>query len=206
GWEGHDPDRIADFAEREILADFEVTRSRGLAMLNPEALNDFDLLLPVWTFGELEDTQEKALLDAVAGGLGLLAWHGNASSFLDSRPHKLMLGGQFVAHPGGNYITYPVRFTGNDPLVDGLADFSIESEQYYLLIDPAVEVLATTAIDGAEMHWLSGVAMPIAWKRSWDKGRVFYCSLGHSLDVLAHPTVSTLLRRAARWAARGAGA
>jgi uncharacterized protein len=202
GWEGHEPERFADFAEEKILSDFEVVRSQDLEILQTEMLDSFDLLLPIWTFGELREEQEQTLLNTVANGLGMVGWHGNASSFLNCRPHKFMLGGQFVGHPGGNHINYPVRFLGNDPLVEGLGDFSVVSEQYYLLIDPAVKVLATTPVDGADMYWVAGVEMPVAWKRSWGKGRVFYCALGHTVDVLEHPVVSTLLRRAVHWAAR----
>lgn len=202
GWEGHQPERFADFAENELLSDFDVVRSQDLRMLRPDVLVGFDLLVPIWTFGEITDTQETALLSAVADGMGMVAWHGNASSFLDSRPHKFMLGGQFMGHPGGNYVTYSVRFLGNDPLVDGLKDITITSEQYYLVIDPAVKVLATTYIDGGDMDWLSDVQMPVAWKRQWSKGRVFYCALGHTLDVLEQPSITTLLSRAVRWACR----
>ena len=202
GWRGHSPKRVADFAANRLLGDFDVVRSRDLRMLHSDVLVDFDLLVPVWTFGKLTETQEASLLNAVADGMGMVAWHGNASSFLDSRPHKLMLGGQFVGHPGGNDVTYLVRFLGNDPLVNGLEDITISSEQYYLLIDPAVKVLATSPVDGDGMDWVNGVQMPVAWKRQWGKGRVFYCALGHTLDVLEQPSVTTLLSRALLWACR----
>lgn len=204
GWEGHQPERCADYAERSLLEEFEVTRSKDLGMLQPDALSQFDLVVPIWTFGELSQDREEALLQSVASGLGLVSWHGFASAFLESRPHKFLLGGQFVGHPGGNHVTYAVRFLANDPLVDGLEDFTISSEQYYLLIDPGVKVVAATSIVGDKMEWLSGVAMPLAWKRPWGMGRVFYCALGHALEDLQHPSVITMLRRAVRWAARGA--
>ncbi|HUF07850.1 MAG TPA: ThuA domain-containing protein [Rhodothermales bacterium] len=200
GWKGHSPTDMADFAAEHLLGGFDTVRSSDLDSLNPETLSEVDLLLPIWTFGKLTRKQETALLDAVAGGMGMMALHGNASSFLDSRPHKFMLGGQFVGHPGGNEITYAVTFLGNDPLVEGLDDITITSEQYYLLIDPAVKVLATTIVDGGDLEWLRGVQMPVAWKRTWGNGRVFYCALGHSVDVLENASVSALLKRAVRWA------
>lgn len=202
GWEGHQPAQFADFAETHLLQGCRVTRSQDLGLLRAKVLREFDLLVPIWTFGELTDQQIDDLLGAVADGLGMVAWHGAASSFLNSRSHKFMLGGQFVGHPGGEQLRYPVRFLGNDPLVQGLEDLAVVSEQYYLLIDPAVKVLATTSIDGAEFAWVAGVTMPIAWKRAWGKGRVFYCALGHTTDVLGHAPVTTLLQRAIRWAAR----
>lgn len=202
GWEGHQPERFADFAETRLLAGCRVTRSQDLGQLRDEVLRDFDLLVPIWTFGELADEQIEALLGAVAGGLGLVNWHGAVSSFLNSRSHKFLLGGQFVGHPGDDRVRYPVRFLGNDALVQGLEDLEVVSEQYYLLVDPAVKILATTSIDGADYDWVAGVEMPVAWKRRWGKGRVFYCALGHTLDTLEQPAIQTLLQRAIRWAVR----
>jgi type 1 glutamine amidotransferase len=203
GWRGHAPAKFADFAEQELLEGYDVVRSRSLDDLNVANLKGFDLILPIWTFGSLTAPQQRALIKAVHGGLGYVGWHGNASSFLECRPHKLLLGGQFVAHPGGNQVRYSVSFHREDYLVSDLSDFTVVSEQYYLLIDPAVKVLAETTIDGGPMHWLHRVRMPVAWKRCADQGRVFYCALGHTVDVLRKRPVMTLLRRALAWAARG---
>lgn len=203
GWEGHRPETFADFAEERLLCDFDVVRSQDLEMLRYEALREFDLVLPIWTFGELSEEQLQGLLQAMREGLGMVAWHGNASAFLERRAHKLLLGGQFVGHPGGSEIEYQVHFLANDPLVEGLEDVTVVSEQYYLLIDPAVKVLATSRIHGGEMDWVAGVQMPVAWKRSWRLGRVFYCALGHTVDVLEHPAIAEMLSRAVKWAVRG---
>lgn len=202
GWQGHQPEQVADFTAEHILPGFSIVRSQDLGILRDDVLAEFDLLAPIWTFGELSTSQEKALLAAVANGLGMVAWHGAASAFLGSRAHKFMLGGQFVAHPGEADVTYTVRFLGNDPLVEGLQDITVTSEQYYLLVDPGVKVVASTRMHGGPLEWTAGVDMPVAWSRRWGKGRVFYCSLGHTVDVLRRPPVQTLLCRASHWAAR----
>jgi type 1 glutamine amidotransferase len=141
----------------------------------------------------------------VAGGLGLLAWHGATSAFLESRPHKHLLGGQFVGHPGGADVEYTVHFRPG-PLTGGLADVTLRSEQYYLLVDPAVEVLATTEIVAPDEPWLTGVEMPVAWVRPWGAGRVGYVSVGHGVEELAIPPITELLRRLAHSVARKATA
>jgi uncharacterized protein len=201
GWEGHSPTAAADYAQEHLLSDCEVIRSGDLGMLDRKLLAGFDVLVPIWTFGALGEQQEQSLLEAIARGMGMVAWHGFASAFLASRAHKFLLGGQFVSHPGGEQTAYRVHFHDHDPLVDGLEDFTLTSEQYYMLMDPAVKVLASTRIVGQGMPWLAGVEMPVAWKRIWGQGRVFYCSLGHAVDVLAHEIVSELIRRAVQWAA-----
>ena len=202
GWDGHQPEVISDYLESQLLRGYEVTRSHELDLFTSDALKEFDLLIPVWTFGSLSGLQESALLESVAAGLGYLGLHGNASAFLSSRLHKFMLGGQFVDHPGGDEVRYTVRFRTGDPIVRGLDDVEVVSEQYYLLVDPAVSVLATTEINGGPRPWLAGTEMPVAWKRTWGRGKVFYCALGHSVDTLRPDAVTTMLGRAIDWACR----
>lgn len=202
GWEGHTPDAVADFAESEWLAGARVVRSSSLDALTLENLAQFDLLIIIWTFGELSVEQERALLKAVESGMGFVAWHGSASAFLANRPYKLLLGGQFVAHPGDFDVTYRVELNRQHEMTRDLDDFTLTGEQYYLLIDPAVDVLATTKIDGAQFTWLKGITMPYAWIREWGNGRVFYCVAAHTVDDLKQPTIFELIRRGIAWATR----
>lgn len=202
GWEGHAPEAMGDFAQSSVLRGLDVTRTSDLSVLNAEDLGRFDLLVPIWTFGEITTAQERALLDSVERGLGVIAWHGFASAWLASRATKHLLGGQFMAHPGGDDVEYEVEFDGSHELARGLAPLRLRSEQYYLLVDPGVRVLAHTVIHGGEMPWLRGVRMPAAWVRSWGRGRVGYVALGHRVADVASPSVLTLLQRLAAWAAR----
>jgi len=111
-------------------------------------------------------------------------------------------GGQFVAHPG-NIIDYRVNVTRpDDPVMAGIEDFDYRSEQYYLHVDPAIEVLATTTFSGAHAPWVEGVVMPVVWKHRYGRGRVFYSSLGHVAAEFAVPEMRTILKRGLLWAAR----
>jgi uncharacterized protein len=113
-----------------------------------------------------------------------------------------MVGGQWVAHPG-NIIQYTVNITdSSDPIVAGLPDFQMRSEQYYLHTDPSNEVLATTTFDGTHCAWIAGTTMPVVWKRRWGAGRVFYCSLGHVRADFDVPEAREIVRRGLIWAAR----
>jgi type 1 glutamine amidotransferase len=202
GWSGHAPERLARTLEESLFVGADVESVTSLEALNADTLGSTDLLVPVWTFGTLTEPEEAALLAAVQNGLGVLAFHGAASAFLTSRAYKHMLGGQFVAHPGGENVDYEVEFASSHPLVQDLGRIAVTSEQYYLLVDPAVEVLASTRIVAPNMEWLRGVTMPVVWRRQWGKGRVFYCSLGHDPALLEEPALRTLLRRGAAWAKR----
>ena len=108
-----------------------------------------------------------------------------------------------VAHPG-NIIDYTVDVTKpEDPIMRGIpASFPYRSEQYYMHMDPSVEVLATTTFSGEHAAWTKGVVMPVVWKRSYGKGRVFHSTLGHRASEFDVPEMATILRRGLNWAAR----
>ena len=112
-----------------------------------------------------------------------------------------MVGGQWVAHPG-NIIEYEVNITRkNDPIVKGIKDFKIKSEQYYMHTDPGNEVLATTTFTGEHCDWIDGTVMPVVWKRRYAKGKVFYSSLGHVAKDFEVTEVKEIMRRGMLWAA-----
>ena len=70
-----------------------------------------------------------------------------------------------------------------------------------MLTDPSNNVLATTTFSGDHLWWIEGTVIPVTWTRRWDRGRVFYCSIGHELDDLKLPQVTEMIRRGAIWAA-----
>ncbi|MCK5129924.1 MAG: ThuA domain-containing protein, partial [Clostridiales bacterium] len=78
-------------------------------------------------------------------------------------------------------------------------------EQYYLHVDPVVNVLMTTkfpVVNG--YHGTNGaVDMPVMWTKMWGYGRVFYSSLGHHVDVFDQYEVQETMLRGMLWAAEG---
>lgn len=68
--------------------------------------------------------------------------------------------------------------------------------------DPSNVVLATTTFSGNLFEEIQGVVMPVAWKRQYGKGRVFYSALGLTVDEFAVPQMRTIFERGALWAAR----
>lgn len=137
------------------------------------------------------------------GGVGLGGYHGGmADAFRGAPRYQFMCGGQWVAHPG-NIIDYRVRVARpDDPVMAGIEDFDYRSEQYYMHVDPAIEVLATTTFSGAHAAWIDGVVMPVVWKTRYGRGRVFYSSLGHVAAEFAVPEMRTILQRGLLWATR----
>lgn len=208
GWDGHQPDKVAEIFRREIVAmGGEAEVYNTLDAFVEKDLMSYDLIVPVWTMGQITPEQEKAVINAVAEGVGIAGCHGGmCDSFRNSTEWQFMTGGQWVAHPGNDGVEYVVEIIkGSHPIVQGLDDFVVKSEQYYMHVDPAVKVLATTrfpVVDGP--HSPNGaVDMPVVWIKYWGKGRVFYCSLGHQADIVEMPETLELMRRGFQWAARG---
>ncbi len=207
GWEGHEPEACAVlFAD--LLSDkgFDVDVLSDLKVYEDEAyMSSLSLVVPVWTMSEITPAQEQGLLGAVRGGVGLGGWHGGmADSFRQNPEYQFMVGGQWVAHPG-NVIAYRVNVTRpDDPVMAGLEDFEMVSEQYYLHVDPGNEVLATTTFSGehGDAPWLAGTVMPVVWKRQYGAGRVFYSALGHVRKDFDVPEARAITLRGLLWAAR----
>jgi type 1 glutamine amidotransferase len=153
--------------------------------------------------GTIEPGPLAALHDAVVSGVGLAGFHGGmGDAFRDATDFHFMVGGQFVAHPD-DIKDYDVAIADHDhEITRGLGDFSVRSEQYYLHVDPAVHVLATTVFEPESAPWVAGTVMPVAWTRRHGEGRVFYSSLGHQPADLDVPEARELLRRGMLWAAR----
>jgi len=205
GWEGHEPKQCKDIFEPALRArGYDVTVSDTLDIyLNQEFMQSLDLVVPIWTMGTITREQEKGLLDAIASGVGLGGWHGGmGDAFRNNTTYQWMVGGQWVAHPG-NIIDYEVNIINHDdPITAGLNDFKMHSEQYYMHVDPANEVLATTTFSGEHAHWVNGTVMPVVWKRMWDKGRVFYSSLGHHASDFNVPEAKEIQIRGMLWASK----
>lgn len=204
GWEGHTPEATGNVVKDILEANgFEVTLVAGTAAFADPKLGDFDLIVPMFTQATIEPNQVENLIAAVKAGSGLAGCHGAmGDSFRSETAYQFMTGGQWVAHPG-NIIDYSVQIAEtDDPIVAGIEDFDYHSEQYYLHVDPAIEVLATTTFTAEFDPHIDGVVMPVVWKHKYHKARVFYSALGHTADEFKHPQMRTILERGLLWAAR----
>ncbi|MDZ7635118.1 MAG: ThuA domain-containing protein [Bacteroidales bacterium] len=204
GWDGHDPgpsrNLFVPWMESEGA---RVIVSDSLGVYTNEALMDsLDLIVQIWTMGEISNEQEKGLLKAIKRGVGLAGWHGGiGDSFRNNVEYQFMVGGQWVSHPGG-VIDYAVNIIDpNDPVTKGIEDFPMHSEQYYMHVDPNIKVLATTRFNAGHADWIDGNTMPVVWKKYYGKGRVFYSSLGHVIADFEGPEVLEIQKRGIRWAA-----
>ena len=220
GWEGHVPEAATD-AFLPFLAEhgFEV-RVEGSPAVYADAglMAATDLVLQCVTMASIADAEVAGLRAAVEAGTGLAGWHGGiADSYRATAAYLQLVGGQFADHPGlppeqrrgddrDSFVPHRYQLTEagrTHPVTAGIADFELTTEQYWVLADDYNEVLATTtqAVRPGD-PWHRPVTSPAVWTRQWGRGRVFVCTPGHSLDVLADASVRTLVERGLLWAAR----
>jgi len=203
GWQGHEPEKVAQILAKALRENgFEVEVADTLdAFRDGEKLRNLDLIVPEWTMGTIERKQLRPLLAAVRSGVGIAGVHGGmADAFRYETEYQYMVGGQWVAHPGGDGVQYDVHIVHIEdvpsPITEGLDDFPVSSEHYYMHVDPGNQVLATTRF--------GDVIMPVAWTKMYGRGRVFYCSLGHVAQVFDQaPEILTMVTRGMLWAAEG---
>ena len=209
GWKGHEPEEVAAYIGSLLEAKgVSVTITGDMTTLEDKNhVASFDLLVPVVTMDKMTKEQVESVCEAVGGGTGLLGCHGGmCDAFRENVLWQFITGGNWVAHPGGDGVPHTVNIkNSSSPLTEGLKDFEIKSEQYYLHVDPAVEVLATTRFP--IVHWYHStngeVDMPYVWTKRWGHGRVWYTAMGHHLDILQIPDVTELLNRGLDWTLAG---
>lgn len=209
GWDGHYPVETGEAFSKILNGEgFETEISFSLdAFADVEKLKEYDLIVPHWTMGEIPSEYTRNVSEAVASGVGLAGCHGGmCDAFRSDTDWQFMTGAQWVAHPGNSGITYTVHFLRErSELVRGIEDFTLTSEQYYIHVDPCVNVLATTVVKPMEgMPFASNgeVVMPAVYTKMWGNGRVYYISVGHTADIWDMPSPKEAIRRGFVWAAR----
>lgn len=213
GWDGHTPKESAAVFEKALgESGYAVEVSDTLdAYTDVEKLKENDLIVPIWTMGSAEGGQLKSLAEAVRSGVGLAGFHGGiVDSFRNDTNYQFMTGGQWVAHPGGCIPSYQVNITDRaHEITKGIEDFTLTgTEQYYLHVDPAVHVLATTTFTGEHGEadlYPAGTVMPYAWTRPWGQGRVFVAAWGHTFADFDVPAAKEIVLRGMKWATRSTG-
>ena len=210
GWDGHEPEEIAHRFEKLLSSngfDVKVTNDMD-AFCDEKYLKSLDLIVPIITMAKITDEQLMPIVEAVASGVGIAGCHGGmADSFREAVLWQFMVGGQWVAHPGGDGVRHTINIckSSSSQIIEGIDDFEINSEQYYLHVDPAVNVLATTTYPVVDWyHSTNGtVSVPMMWTKMWGYGRVFYSALGHHDDIFDQYEVRETMLRGMLWAAEG---
>jgi len=221
GWDGHAPVEATDLFIPYLRGHGYAIRVEDSPAPYADAayMATVDLIVQCYTMGTIQREQLAGLRAAIVAGTGMAGWHGGiADSYRDASDYLHLIGGQFACHPGkdpalitgpgpeDNHVPYTVNMLPaavDHPITQGLGDFDLVTEQYWVLHDPYIDVLATTTQQVRPWDpWHREVTSPAIWTRQWGKGRIFVTTPGHSLDVLHHPTLRTIIERGLLWASR----
>lgn len=221
GWDGHEPVKTTDSFLPFLSEQGYQTRVEDSTKVyaDTDYLATVDLIVQVVTMSTIEPDELKGLIGAVRNGTGMAGWHGGiADSYRNSADYLHMIGGQFAHHQckdrpetlkgeaADNFVRYTVNILpdkADHPIVAGVSDFELETEQYWVLSDEYNDVLATTTVPARDFDaWQQPVTFPALWTRQWGKGRIFVSTPGHSFDIVDHPQVRKIIERGMLWASR----
>jgi type 1 glutamine amidotransferase len=223
GWDGHMPvettDSFVSFLEDHGFS--VVIEESPDVYADAERMAGVDLIVQVVTMSEISKEALAGLIAAVRSGTGMVGWHGGiADSYRNSADYLQLIGGQFAHHAAvhppeqqkgeqeDNYQEYTTEITElgrSHPVTAGVDDFTLTSEQYWVLSDEYNEVLATTTQAKREWDaWDRPVTFPAVWTRHWGDGHIVVSTAGHRLEIVQDPSVRRIIEQGMLWAARPA--
>ncbi len=158
-----------------------------------DGLDAYQTVLFYTDVGELTAGQEEGLLSYISSGGGFFGLHTAAASFRESEGYHSMLNGFFNGH--SPYMDFTVNVSDVDhPITQGLDDYDVKDELYYLKHNPDASHHLMHAYDNTkdETHVM-------AFHHTYGEGRVFYYALGHDMVVLENPSFQEVIRRGVLW-------
>jgi type 1 glutamine amidotransferase len=186
---------------------FEVTVcTDDYSVFTPEKLEQFDAVCLNNTTHLKFDPKKtpehcEALMDFVKGGKGIVGVHAATDNFYNWPEAMEMMGGKFTGHPWGGGGTWAIKIDEPDhPLTKAFEGkgFKINDEIYRT--DPPLysreKQLVLMSLDTSDPATRNVKGFKptdedtgISWIKTWGKGRVFYCSLGHNDHILWNPAI-----------------
>ncbi|MEY3395104.1 MAG: hypothetical protein RL346_1340 [Verrucomicrobiota bacterium] len=154
---------------------------------------------------------KESLMAYVKGGGGFVGIHAATDTFYDWPEYGEMINGYFDGHPwgaGAQVNIYVEPGQEKHPLAAMFngqrLDFKEEIYQFKAPYDSS-KVHMLLRLDPEKSAQVKGMKRKdndygVAWARNWEKGRVFYCSIGHNHDMFWHPEVLRHYLAGIQWA------
>ncbi len=185
---------------KNILCDYIVDKYEDAKIFSDRDFFEYDTTIFFTPFDEFTEEQEKNLLDFVASGKGFVGIHGASASFKSLPKYYEMLGGRFIGYK--KVRDFDIKIVDkNHPITQGLEDFIFKDELYRhdLSTGKDVHILAEADYHD-ETH---PKPEPIVWTKTYGKGRIFFCALGHKPKSLKEEKLQTIIKRAVKWVLEG---
>ena len=152
------------------------------------------------------------LRNFIKSGGGFVGIHAATDTFYQWPEYSRMINGCFDGHPWNADKTVSIKVEPGQekhPLVAMFNGENVEfKEEIYQHKEPydskAVQMLLRLDTEKTDMN-VKGIKRTdndfgVAWARPWEKGRVFYCSLGHNHEIYWNPKVLSHYLAGIQWA------
>jgi type 1 glutamine amidotransferase len=149
-----------------------------------------------------DEMLRKSFAEFILAGGGLAVIHAGVASFRDWPEFGDIVGARFDNHPWGSGSTVVLRvdepghpltaafkepfFIATDEIYQVTAPYSRENLRVLVTVDP--ERTRTTPAQKKLIH-RQDQDFAMTWAKSYGKGRVFYCALGHEHELFWNPIV-----------------
>ncbi len=188
---------------------FETTVTKDVAAFTRENLKNYDAVM-FYTTGELPMTDEEksAFAEFIKSGHGFVGVHSATDTFYTWPTYLEIVGGYFNNHPWHQEVTVDVvdpsnkivsmwgkSFQINDEIYQ-ISDFQYKDTHVLMKLDPSSVDLKKPGVQRRFYGW------PMAWTRTYGKGRMFYTGLGHEEAVWKDARFQEMLLNAIKWAMR----
>ena len=188
------------------------------ADINAKNLDYFDAIFFMGTGeGDLTAQQKKDLLAFIHDdGKGFIGAHTGDDAFFTWPEFGEMIGGYFDNHPWGVFDAPIVVEDPSFPAMKGWPRSFFVRDEIYVHKAPysAEKIHVLARLDAAKLDMDKGRKnglhrtdndFPVAWTKSYGKGRVFYSTFGHLPESWDNPAIQTMYFEAIRWAMQSGG-
>ena len=181
-----------------------------LSMITADYLKQFDALI-FFTQGDppLTDDAKKAILDFVKNGKGYVGMHCGADSFYQWPEYGANLSGAYF-NGHGSVNNKPLTLIVEDqkhPATKMLGKTWVIADEFYTYKPESfsrdkVRVLLSVDSENSDLtgqKMTKGGDFPLAWCKTYEKGRCFYTALGHREDVWTNAVYQETLLGGIKW-------
>lgn len=188
---------------------FQVTATEDPDIFNEEDLASVDVIILLnstsgkddkeWFTGE-GAARGEAFQAFLRSGKGVVGIHGASDSHYGWPWYGRMIGGYFISHPEGTPTgTLEVVDHNHASTMELDKSFSRTDEWYYLQdYNPGLNLLIT--LDPQSIGEADYNPNPISWYHEFDGGRVFYTSMGHTIESYSDPVFLNHVAGGLDWA------
>jgi type 1 glutamine amidotransferase len=187
---------------------FEAVVTDGVEAISPDGLKGFDAV-GFYTTGDLDKfplskEHREHLIAWVKSGRAFFGVHSATDTYKDWQPYWEMLGGSFAGHPwnaGDPAVTIDVEDPSHPSAQHLDSQWTIQDEIYQFTNYSRARLHVILSLNPKE-HQKGSTPhrdYPVAWCRDFEKGKVFYTSLGHREDVWTNPVYQRHLLGGLLW-------